>query len=345
MPISRAEQISYTCAACASTVWAEVWTLVDAAERADLAQALAAGALNMVSCSHCGDQMQLNVPLLFHDPVNSRVYFAVPPYTDQHRWREQAQTLLYELVASLPEDARRPYLGDVQVEHELDGVRRAVQRHTRYRRGRVPAQTQSTNSQPEVVAVPERATSPEQQHSAPGHPPSSLLFEAAHALLRANDIAEVKAATIAYPLLLSDAGDQLLRQWADDAAGQGDRELVTALQEMRRLLNRMRTSHDDGGWLAPSVEPQKDNTALSQPTEISSLLTPESYQALLQCASQEELLKVVRTYPLLLEPQIDEELLGLAEAALDEGNERLAFLIEDRREQLASLSEGSEIKD
>src|SRR5207244_12335553 len=48
--------------------------------------------------------------------------------------REQAQSLLYLLVGSLPEEQRRPYLGDVQIEQEVEGVRRAVLRRQGVRR-------------------------------------------------------------------------------------------------------------------------------------------------------------------------------------------------------------------
>src|SRR4029079_9042342 len=115
---------------------ADVWTLIDAAERSDLAQALREGTLNLLACPRCGAETAAGVALLLHDPAGRRVYFAVPPDVGEHVWRERAQELLYQLVNSLPEDERRPYLGDVQVEHELDGVRRALLRHNRRRQAR-----------------------------------------------------------------------------------------------------------------------------------------------------------------------------------------------------------------
>src|SRR6185503_15679448 len=62
-----------------------------------------------------------------------------------------------------------------------------------------------------------------------------------------------------------------------------------------------------------------------------------AYQRLLHVATRDELFAVTRDYPALLEEWADAELAERAEAALDEGNERLASTIEERREALAAL--------
>src|SRR5512138_747865 len=133
MPISHSEYIDLTCPSCGARFETEAWTLIDAAERSDLAQALREGSLNVATCPKCGAPSPAGAALLLHDPAGRRVYFAVPPNVGEHVWRERAQELLYQLVGSLPEDERRPYLGDVQVEQELDGVRRALLRNDRRR--------------------------------------------------------------------------------------------------------------------------------------------------------------------------------------------------------------------
>src|SRR5215213_4821399 len=133
MPISQSDYTGLACPACGAHFETEAWTLVDAAERSDLAQALRDGILNLATCPKCGTQTAAGTALLFHDPGGRRVYFAVPPDVGEYAWRERAQELLHQLVANLPEEERRPYLGDVQVEQELDGVRRALLRHDRRR--------------------------------------------------------------------------------------------------------------------------------------------------------------------------------------------------------------------
>jgi hypothetical protein len=66
-------------------------------------------------------------------------------------------------------------------------------------------------------------------------------------------------------------------------------------------------------------------------------LSDAAYQELLHAASADALLAATRDYPALLEAWADDDLAGRTEAALDEGNERLARTIEARREGLAEL--------
>jgi ribosomal 50S subunit-associated protein YjgA (DUF615 family) len=66
-------------------------------------------------------------------------------------------------------------------------------------------------------------------------------------------------------------------------------------------------------------------------------LSDAAYQALLHVASPEELRAAARDYPALLEEGADVALAARTEAALDEGNERLARTIEAHREALAEL--------
>ncbi|MDQ2997841.1 MAG: CpXC domain-containing protein, partial [Chloroflexota bacterium] len=173
MPISQSDYTGLACSACGAQFETEAWTLVDAAERSDLAQALRDGILNLATCPKCGIQTAAGAALLFHDPGGRRVYFAVPPGVGEYVWRERAQELHHQLVASLPEDERRPYLGDVQVEQELDGVRRALLRHDRRRAGRqgdkdAGRQGDKETGRPSVVA-----TEPTAPSSIP-HPPSPI---------------------------------------------------------------------------------------------------------------------------------------------------------------------------
>ncbi len=49
-------------------------------------------------------------------------YFAAPPEAAEYVLREQAQSLLYRLLEGIPEEARYPHLGDVQVEQGIEGA-------------------------------------------------------------------------------------------------------------------------------------------------------------------------------------------------------------------------------
>lgn len=329
MPISFTEPARLICPACQAEVPADVWALVDAAERPDLAEELRAGTLDLVTCPSCGHQWPAGAPLLFHDPAGRRVYFAVPPDVEEHRWREAAQSLLYALVGSLPEDDRRPYLGDVQVEHEVAGVRRSVLRRDRAR-GRAPAPTPA-------VPAREPAAEPAPAPTAVPAEPSALLA-AVHELLAADTEAEFARVLAQRPELLTEPGDAALRQLADLAYAQGDRDVSEALRELRTALARRRTGEPDpelAGTAAPP--PAAAELPDTIPPEAGLALPDPAYQALLHVASPGELAAAARDYPALLEPAADAELLARVEAALGEGNERLAQTIEVRREALADL--------
>lgn len=339
MAISFSEQARLACPSCGAEFTADVWALVDAAERPDLAEALRDGTLNVVACPDCGAQAPAGAALLYHDPSIRRVYFAVPPDRGEHIWREQAQSLLYALVGALPEDSRQPYLGDVQVEQEVAGVRRALLRRTR---GRGAAAAHPPVGKPiESILgslptpTPPAARAPEPTPLASPADPQPDLVEAVRALLAADDAAEFETIVAAYPALLTDQGDALVQQMADLAYGQGERAVADALRELRATLARRRAGAP-ALPNAPAALPAAEVAELGAPA---SRLPSLAYQALLQVAAPDTLHAATRDYPLLLEPWADTELAARTEAALDEGNERLAQAIEARREALGALRE------
>lgn len=339
MAVSSQEIIRLRCPNCQRAVDAGVWTLVDAAERPDLAASLRDETLNVAVCPACGQQWPASVPMLYHDPANRRVYFAVPADTDEHQWRERAQELLYALVGELPEDQRLPYLGDVQLEHEVAGVRRAVMRRERVRRGESPAQPSFGKSVETVIGklkTPARepvAPAPPLPAAPAPAPVDSELADAVRDLLAADDEDEFAAILAANPTLLTDDGDALVHQLAEAAYGD-DRAISDALRELRATLVRMRS----GGPTLP--EPQPAAAPESEPEKFPvARLASLAFQALLHTTSPETLADAARDYPQLLEHWADDELFARMEAALEEGNERLAQAIDDRREELATLRE------
>lgn len=332
MPISYSEYARLSCPSCRTGFAADVWTLIDAAERPDLAEALRDERLNIVDCPSCGFQGPAGAPLLYHEPAQRRVYFAVPPDVDEHRWREQAQALLYVLVGSLPEDARLPYLGDVQVEHELAGVRRAVLRRERGRRPGAPAQPPVGRSVEAVIGRTPAPAPPLAPSPAPADDTAELV-EAVRALVAADTPAEFAAIVAANPALLGEPGDALIEQLATIATQQGEPAVAAALREARAGLARLRAG---GPLLAPAADPTPDSGPAPGTPAPPSLPDP-AYQALLRVASPAALAEAARAFPALLEAWADDDLAARTEAALEEGNERLAQALDERREALAEL--------
>ncbi len=64
MATSLAESAHLTCPRCGQSFTAEIWLLVDAAERPDLLEKARAGILHTITCPHCGYEGQADAPLL-----------------------------------------------------------------------------------------------------------------------------------------------------------------------------------------------------------------------------------------------------------------------------------------
>lgn len=325
MPISHAELASLTCPQCRTQFDAEIWTLLDTAERPDLAEQLLNSTLNIVTCPHCAHQEDAGGPLLVHDPGGRRVYFAAPDGAAEHLWREQAQTLLYVLVGSLPEEARQPYLGDVQVEVEAAGVRRAMQRRGR----RFAARPATTPAPPPPVA-------------APPQPDTDSLIAAIEELLAADTPAEVAALAARRPELVDEQADALLDQLIATARAQGEPDVARALAEARLLLHDLRagTPPDQSRIVTAPAEPSPAGAPATEDVVapgVTYQLSAGAYQALLRADGPPALREAIHEYPALLEPWADDDLAARVDAALDDGNERLAHVIETRRDTLDQL--------
>lgn len=331
MAISLNEQIQLTCMSCGKRFETEVWSLVDATERPDLAQALLDGNLDLAICPHCNTSNQSQVGLLFHDPEHRRVYFAVPANAPEHRWREQAQQLLYALASALPEEAQLPYLGDVQVDQEIAGMRRSMLRH---QRRRTPG-AQPSFGKPIVLPGAAEPPSPRQAPSQKPQTAGPHLTGLIEQVVAVSSLDELRALVLHHPQLLGDEADVYLRDLADVAFNQGDRETSTALSAARNALLDIRAGREVGAGQAPAAVVEEGVVVATERPAYA--LAEPAYQALLHTASDSALMEAIRLFPTLLEPWADDVLVERMEAALDEGNERLATLIEERRDALGAL--------
>ena len=325
MSISYSEHSTLTCPSCHKPFEAELWVLIDAAERPELAQQVQDGSLNAVACPHCTYQRTADVPLLLHDPAHRRVYFAAPSSVEEHIWRDQAHELLYRLIESLPEEARLPYVSDVQVENDIEGVQRAMLR-TQRRKATTKQQTTTT-------VAPPTATPPTPIDATPTSLETvSPILEAVRELMAADDTEIFQTIVEQHSVLLSDRADATLVQLAEIAYNEGERDVAEALHDARKTLANLRTTTIEPPSSIP--ETSSDNGVSPPPSD---QLADEAYQSLMNVMSSKTLMEVVRNYPTLLEPWTDDALVTRVETALEEGNERLAGDIEERRELLYEL--------
>ncbi len=124
MPRSQNERADVTCPACKQPFSVEVWLVIDRYERPDLTKLIMDGELNVATCPHCGAEGGVNHPLLFHDGEREQVLVALPltvqgPATA----RNLVGDLLQRLLDQLPSEEDKPYLGEVELVPELDGLR------------------------------------------------------------------------------------------------------------------------------------------------------------------------------------------------------------------------------
>jgi hypothetical protein len=331
MPISHREQTSLTCPACGGGFDASLWLILDTQEHPEQVAELRQHHLNVVECPHCGRRGPADTALLLHDSAARRVLFAAAPGVPEHVWREQARDLHAVLVGSIAPEARHAYLGDVQITQDVAGIAHALEKDARIRAR--PASSEP----PPVVSVPEPAAAPE-----PAEEPPDLVLEAVHGLLLLEGTAGLPDLLQRYPVLLTPAADESLEQLADVAVEQREHDLADALHRARVLLSRARTGNAAiDGTLGPPPEP-----APAAPAPVASAAPPPGeapdlpvalYQALLGAQHPDDLRQLAQQQPTLLEPWVDAALSQMINSVLDEGNERLAATLEERRELLADL--------
>lgn len=341
MPIAYQEQAQLTCPTCGADFEAPVWLILDAQEEPAAVEALLRDELNMVRCPSCGAAGPAGAPLLYHDALARRVIFAPAPGMPEHEWREQARDLHAVLVGSIPEEQRRPYLGDVDIAQDLAGVAHLLRRAARRRGGDKErggqgegggaassgASSAPSGAPPLPLSSPSEARAVSRSTSEAGEQPPALLL-AVEAMLGADTPEELSAVLAAHPILLDASTDATLARLADVAVEQRAHEVADSLREARALLARM----------AGATRPPAGEAGAPPPPDVAVTVIPDAaIHDLLRATSLDELEAAVAAHPLLLRPEVDGLLAERVEHALDDGHERLAHALEERREALAQL--------
>lgn len=92
---SVAESVTLPCQQCGRPVAAEVWIIVDVAERPDLLAQLRAGTLHDIACPDCGHTATINAPLLVYRPeAEPPLLFSPASGSSSEQDEEQAMALL-----------------------------------------------------------------------------------------------------------------------------------------------------------------------------------------------------------------------------------------------------------
>jgi hypothetical protein len=187
-----------------------VWLIVDRQERPDLVHLIMDGELNVARCPHCGAEGGINHPLLFHDSARQQVVAAIPlTVQGGEAARELIGDLLMRLLDALPDEERQPYLGEIEITPELDGLRALLIEQ---------ALADDSDAQDKLIAI------------------------AVQDLLNVGSEPEFQGVIAQHrTLLLTERATQALDQILKDARRAGDQELRRRAQEAKAVLGRMRS--------------------------------------------------------------------------------------------------------
>jgi hypothetical protein len=112
------------CPTCGKPFDTEVWLTIDRQERPDVVKTLMDGELNVARCPHCGVEGGITHPLLFHDSERQQMLVAMPLTVQGiDTARELVGDLLQRFLDAVPPPEHQPYMGDIEVVPELDGLR------------------------------------------------------------------------------------------------------------------------------------------------------------------------------------------------------------------------------
>lgn len=211
MTRSHNQTADLSCPTCGKPFSAEVWLVVDRQERPDLVRLIMDGELNVARCPHCGAEGGINHPLLFHDGERQQVLVAMPlTVQGPETARELVGELLRRLLESLPQEERQPYLGEIEMVPELDGLRSLLIEQ---------ALAEDANVQDQLVAM------------------------AVQDLLNVGNEPEFQRVIAEHrTLLLTDRAEEALDQIFKSARRAQDRDLQRRAQEAKAVLGRLRSN-------------------------------------------------------------------------------------------------------
>ncbi|MBV9787733.1 MAG: hypothetical protein JOZ51_06155 [Chloroflexi bacterium] len=211
MTRSHNQTADLNCPSCGQPFSAEVWLIVDRQERPDLVGLILDGELNVARCPHCGAEGGINHPLLFHDGQRQQVLVAMPlTVQGPEAARELVGELLTRLLEAMTEAERQPYLGEIEMVPELDGLRSLLIEQ---------ALAEDANVEDQLVAL------------------------AVQDLLNVGNEPEFQRVIAEHrALLLNDRAQEALDQIFKSARRAQDRDLQRRAQEAKAVLSQLRTN-------------------------------------------------------------------------------------------------------
>lgn len=116
------EPVPTKCPSCSHAQVHDLWVLVDATERPDLADLCAKAALHEVVCVRCSRRFSPDSHVLFHDEEKKLLVLAAPLSTTSEQDRKANQRLHSYLLARMGKGVKRAYLETTRVTPGLAGL-------------------------------------------------------------------------------------------------------------------------------------------------------------------------------------------------------------------------------
>jgi hypothetical protein len=198
MSRSASQEVGVTCVSCGTAFGAEVWLIVDAAERPDLVARIVDGSIHTASCPHCGTLHPLDAPLLFHDHARQQLIFATQEHSPPEQDQQIARQLGQQLIGSIPVAERATYLTSAHIVVGNDDLRQAI--------------TGEASSAGDALSV------------------------ALAALMEAGSPTEVRQLIAIHPVLGGDEAQTHLREYVEQLRDAGHDDLSAALEARIKAL-------------------------------------------------------------------------------------------------------------
>jgi hypothetical protein len=218
MSHSYARRLKMACLECGRDFSADVYIIVDTAERPDLLEKIRSGTLHEIPCSHCGHRGPVEVPLLVFRPDHKlHLVFAFAAGMDAEWNQQQAKELIGQLRKSLGRAWR-----DEWVREGLQAVQD-------------PSNLPAALSDDPQTAIREAAQEQERKAARmKREDPERYYLTLFNAFVSAQDISRKRAIVQRYPDLLCDEAQDILQ--ARMAKAVEDRNTTAAAAFSQNLL-------------------------------------------------------------------------------------------------------------
>ncbi|OQY87503.1 MAG: hypothetical protein B6D41_11635, partial [Chloroflexi bacterium UTCFX4] len=362
MPLSFSQNTALTCSQCHTPFNAELWLIVDAGERPDLAARCRDGSIHVVAC-RSGHRGMLGAPLLYHDRAKQQLFLAYPDGMSEQQVQETGAQLVQQLRAQMLILPNTAYLDAPQalpigllsaaIDDKLDEVVEQLQQHA--------AQLEKLRDHPALRVL--------QEHQALG--------KTIQEWMNTDSWTESKQFLEAHPELLTNDAELVFAAMLDLARAQEDADAPRVLNEHREILRAARANGIDAAfekYLARGaanergaaderasdaraqlqarlaeldIQSQEEfERALPDHPELQELFARvmrdenpilQAIEKLMDAGSPQEVIQLVRAYPLLLDDEGMDAMREIISNARERGDQGTANHLQERLTTLEQI--------